>query len=204
MVRDTIPPVGEPSAIGDKAEEALHRHSNQNDRIAKKRHVKRRDVHIGDLVLVKNRHPGSKFRLPFLIEQWRVSDMKGTMVTSWEDAETITRNVLFFKLYQQSDPKPESAKDIQVTGQTGNDDDDAGDPRVEASEPSFFLTRTPAYQHHMVNSPNSPKNGGRNDLYIGKGEPREDVVVSHTQGMGRYDRRPRPATSTKIKDFVLT
>ncbi|KAJ1208102.1 hypothetical protein NDU88_003491 [Pleurodeles waltl] len=55
-----------------------------------------------------NRRTGSKFLLAFEVEPWRVSAMKGTMITV-ERQERITRNVSFFKQYRQTEPAGESS-----------------------------------------------------------------------------------------------
>ena len=49
------------------------------------------------MVLIKYRHPGSKFRLPFEPRAWKITDIKGTMITAQRGGESITRNVSFFK-----------------------------------------------------------------------------------------------------------
>ena len=53
----------------------------------------------GDQVPVKDRHPGSKFRLPFEIRPWTVIHCQGTLVAAPHGGETITRNISFFKKY---------------------------------------------------------------------------------------------------------
>ena len=57
-----------------------------------------------DQVLAKDRHPGSKFRLPFEPKVWEVTNVKGTMITVRNGEEFLTRNVSFFKKYVKPAP----------------------------------------------------------------------------------------------------
>ncbi|KAJ1191727.1 hypothetical protein NDU88_001043 [Pleurodeles waltl] len=54
-------------------------------------------VQVGDTVLVKYRHPGGKFRLPFEVKPWTVTAVKGTMVTVSQGLKKVTRNISQFK-----------------------------------------------------------------------------------------------------------
>ncbi|KAJ1141317.1 hypothetical protein NDU88_007650 [Pleurodeles waltl] len=103
LVRDTIPHMNESSKIHDKVTEMLSRRKDKNDKALRKRKARRREINIGDYVLVKNRRDGSKFMLPFQKDPWMVSAIKGIMVTSKRNQETIKRNISFFKAFRMPD-----------------------------------------------------------------------------------------------------
>ncbi|KAJ1098928.1 hypothetical protein NDU88_004035 [Pleurodeles waltl] len=48
---------------------------------------------------MKNRYPGGKFKTLFEQNTWTVARVKGTLVTIKRKDETVTRNILCFKLY---------------------------------------------------------------------------------------------------------
>ncbi|KAJ1204521.1 hypothetical protein NDU88_008298 [Pleurodeles waltl] len=48
---------------------------------------------------MKNRYPGGKFKTMFENNTWTVARVKGTLVTVKRKDETVTRNILCFKLY---------------------------------------------------------------------------------------------------------
>ncbi|KAJ1101176.1 hypothetical protein NDU88_006248 [Pleurodeles waltl] len=100
QVQDTIPHVQEPSQLYDRVREALSNRENRNDKMSRKRRAKKRDIHVGDHVLVRNRRGGSKFMMPF---KWVLSAIKGTMVTAKRKQETITQNISFFKVFRMAD-----------------------------------------------------------------------------------------------------
>ncbi|KAJ1155296.1 hypothetical protein NDU88_008027 [Pleurodeles waltl] len=149
MVGDTIPHVRELSVVRDQAAVALYQCSAKNDRISRKRRTQRSDIRIGELALLRNRHPGNKFRLSFEIEPWKVSEVKGTMVTARNDNETITRNILLLKLFRQPDTEPEKVKDVQPTDQVDPDDDSVGDPQSKAGK-SVSCSPGELAEHHPI------------------------------------------------------
>ncbi|KAJ1161459.1 hypothetical protein NDU88_001945 [Pleurodeles waltl] len=53
-----------------KSTGALSQRLEKNDKMSRKRRAKKRDIHIGDHVLVRNRQSGSKFLLPFEKDPW--------------------------------------------------------------------------------------------------------------------------------------
>ena len=53
-----------------------------------RREERKHSFQIGDLVLVKDRNPGNKFRTPFEKEPWTVTHIKGTKIAG----KTATRN----------------------------------------------------------------------------------------------------------------
>ncbi|KAJ1217398.1 hypothetical protein NDU88_004992 [Pleurodeles waltl] len=102
-------------------------------------------------------------------------------------------------------------KDSQSTDQFGNDDDNdndtdddnVSDPPDEASASSVLVPGRLDNQQQMVYLLDSRKHGSRDALAMGDSESKEDKVASQRQCIGRYDMRPRPSTSTKLKDFAL-
>ncbi|KAJ1175801.1 hypothetical protein NDU88_001086 [Pleurodeles waltl] len=94
----------------EKAAKVLQQCHEKNENKSKKRRAKLCHFQRGDLVLVKNRHAGSHFLLPFEVEPWRVSAVKGTMITAERQGEPIMRNGSFFKQYPQPEPDSGSTK----------------------------------------------------------------------------------------------
>ncbi|KAJ1081019.1 hypothetical protein NDU88_001206 [Pleurodeles waltl] len=47
----------------------------------------------GDVVLMKNRHPGGKFKTTFESGLWTVTRVKGTLVTVTRGNDIVTRNI---------------------------------------------------------------------------------------------------------------
>ncbi|KAJ1125657.1 hypothetical protein NDU88_004081 [Pleurodeles waltl] len=127
----------------------------------KKRRALRHDIRIGDLLLVKIRHPGGKFILPFEMEPRKESDVKGTMITARRVCETGRRSILFFKLYQLPDPELENVKDDQSTNHFDNVDDNVSDPRDEASKTSASVSGRPDNQQQSDDLPDSRLNDSR-------------------------------------------
>ncbi|KAJ1122537.1 hypothetical protein NDU88_001023 [Pleurodeles waltl] len=97
VVRDTIPPhplwADQPGAQN----QSTSRRTRNNDYASQKRRARWSSVQVGDAVLVKDRHPGSKFQLPFEADKWTVTAVKETMITATKDGEKVTRNVSHFK-----------------------------------------------------------------------------------------------------------
>ena len=66
-----------------------------NDKGIQRRRAKRHTIQLGDSVLVKDCHPGSKFHLPFEPNPWTVTGVRGTIITATRNGESVTRNVSF-------------------------------------------------------------------------------------------------------------
>ncbi|KAJ1198807.1 hypothetical protein NDU88_002646 [Pleurodeles waltl] len=98
-VRDTIPHVEITTMKQKQVETKLRNRHIHNERISRKRGARMRNLKVGDVVLVKNRHPGGKFKTPFEPEVWTVARVKGTLVTATRKDETVTRNISWFKIY---------------------------------------------------------------------------------------------------------
>ncbi|KAJ1176233.1 hypothetical protein NDU88_001516 [Pleurodeles waltl] len=72
QVEDTIPQCEVPTALQEQAIERLRQRKAANDRESKRRQARTVPLQVGDQVLVRNRHPGGKFRLPFEMTLWTV------------------------------------------------------------------------------------------------------------------------------------
>ncbi|KAJ1166469.1 hypothetical protein NDU88_006870 [Pleurodeles waltl] len=123
MVDDTIHRVGKPSAVRDEVADALHQCKTLNDKMSVKRRAWQRHLRVGDLVLVRYRHPGSKFCFPFEINPWKVIDIRETLVTAKKVDETITRNIVLFKCYKQSVHSADDDLRSSHVEDLGGDDD---------------------------------------------------------------------------------
>ncbi|KAJ1169365.1 hypothetical protein NDU88_001258 [Pleurodeles waltl] len=124
MVGDTIPHVNQSSRVRDKVAEALSRRRSQNDQVSKKLRAKRREVQVGDVVLVRNRRVGSKFLLPF---EKDLEAIKGTMVRAHKGQESITRSISFFKLFRLPNPNTRGMDGSQPGSLDANDDESTAD-----------------------------------------------------------------------------
>ncbi|KAJ1143056.1 hypothetical protein NDU88_009368 [Pleurodeles waltl] len=149
MVGVIIPNVGEPSINRDQMAYMWRRRGAHNDHVSRGRRATQHNVHTGDLVLVKNRHPGSKFMLPFETKPWRVSAVKGNMVTAQRIGQTIVRSILFFKL----DLAPGNTDGTLPTDQCDEDKDNVGDLQGEACASSPSLPGVFDGQHQLTNLP---------------------------------------------------
>ncbi|KAJ1148546.1 hypothetical protein NDU88_001374 [Pleurodeles waltl] len=98
-VGDTIPQCDVPTILQEQASERLHQRKSASDRVSQRRRAESAPLQVGDQVLVRNRHPVGKFRLPFEMTPWTVVRRKGTLVTAQKGPESMTRNISFFKRY---------------------------------------------------------------------------------------------------------
>ena len=99
--RETIPhhTTWQPREINHQV--TLNRRQKTNELASRKRRAKWSDLREGDQVLLKDRYPGSKFRLPFEVQPWTITRRQGTLVTASQGEETVTRDTSFFKKYHQ-------------------------------------------------------------------------------------------------------
>ncbi|KAJ1128023.1 hypothetical protein NDU88_006415 [Pleurodeles waltl] len=127
LIRDTIPHVNEPAKVHDRVSEALSRRKDKNDKAQTKQRARRREINIGDYVLVKNRRGGSKFMLPFEKDPLVMSAIKGTMVTAKRNQETISRNISFFKVFCMPDCEVAMENGSQFASSFEGDEEDRVD-----------------------------------------------------------------------------
>lgn len=69
-----------------------------NDMASKRWRARRVTLKRGNTMVVKDRHPGSKFRTPLEAEPWEVVDEQGTTVTARRGERQIARNASWFKM----------------------------------------------------------------------------------------------------------
>ncbi|KAJ1183394.1 hypothetical protein NDU88_000216 [Pleurodeles waltl] len=101
-VRDTIPHVSVPTQLHDQVADRLCNCQQQNDRMSRKRRARIRDIQVGGSVLVKNRQPGVKCKLPFESSPWTVVRVRGTKITAERGREVLTSNVSWVKRYHRN------------------------------------------------------------------------------------------------------
>ncbi|KAJ1110912.1 hypothetical protein NDU88_008258 [Pleurodeles waltl] len=99
LVCDTIPHHEGYSVLRDQVAGKLRQRCICNDSISHQRWAKSQVIQVGDLVLVKNHRAWGKFRIPFEPVLWKVSRVKGTLITAHEVSASLARNVSFFKRY---------------------------------------------------------------------------------------------------------
>ncbi|KAJ1170698.1 hypothetical protein NDU88_002571 [Pleurodeles waltl] len=156
------------------------------------------------LVLVRNRHAGEKFCLPFEAVPWTVGQVKGTLITAQKGNDSITRNVPFFKWYRSLESPPREdggdSTHICVTPR------EVGTP---VPSPNGSTTLSPAVGQDEVPNQGTldeSQSGGRDDeagCQSGSVTSNENAVVQ-THGTTRYHLTPKPQVSTRLKDFVVT
>ncbi|KAJ1090314.1 hypothetical protein NDU88_003447 [Pleurodeles waltl] len=64
MVGDTVPHFECPTRLQNRVVKELSQRHINNDQMSRERHVRTYSLQAGDLVLVRNRHPGGKFKMP--------------------------------------------------------------------------------------------------------------------------------------------
>ncbi|KAJ1191648.1 hypothetical protein NDU88_000964 [Pleurodeles waltl] len=109
----------------------------KNDKMSLKRKARHRHLRTGDLVLVRDRHPCSKFNLPFESVPWRIVKIKGTMVTAAKGAETITRNIALLKHYLPASHP--THKELTISGETEQIND--GESVSDNENPEIFYPK---------------------------------------------------------------
>ncbi|KAJ1169012.1 hypothetical protein NDU88_000921, partial [Pleurodeles waltl] len=134
QVVDTLPQRDVPMPLQEQASERYRQRGSANDHMSRKRKVRQSPIQVGDQVLIKNRRPGGKFRLPFEPMPWTVLRIRGTMVTAVKDHEQVTRNISFFKRYRSEDCGTEEDSSTPLpeeeSAETGNDYADILESRV--------------------------------------------------------------------------
>ncbi|KAJ1196893.1 hypothetical protein NDU88_000756 [Pleurodeles waltl] len=108
MVGDTIPHHELPTALQVQASERLRQRGPAHEHMSRKRRTCLSPLQVGNRVLVQNRHPGEKFKLPFEMVPWTGVRTRSTMITVTRGGESVTRNISFFKRYQSEDATMES------------------------------------------------------------------------------------------------
>ncbi|KAJ1206282.1 hypothetical protein NDU88_001691 [Pleurodeles waltl] len=149
-------------------------------------------VQVGDTVLIKDRHPGRKFRLQFEADPWTVIAVNGTMVTAKRGAENVTGNISQFKRFSVAYTLVRNGEGSTVA----EDLCDPGDihPRPDASgTPEHLAVEGEAASPQRLLGPSWPEPSSTS------GSPRQPAGRS---GGGRYHLRHNPSPSRRYADFV--
>ena len=155
-----------------------------NDHASKRRRAQSSDIAVGDVVLLKDRHPGSKFRLPFGPHPWTVAERKGTMVTVARGQEKVTRNVSHMKRFFLA-PGGELPRGIH----TENEEEEEPVPELGASSPCETGAR-PAVERE------NEQGNNETDQQL-QARPTDRGSQSH------YHLRNNPTPSSRLRDYVL-
>ena len=182
-LRDVIPagPHWKPALLNFPQAEC--KRARTNEQASRSRRAVRSNLVVGDRVLVKDRHPGWKFRTRFEPEIWKVVGIKGTMVTAQCNRQEITRNVSWFK---------------RTGGEAPRGD---GEVPEEEEAPAVVSNET------CLPIPERTEEGGSREV------PAKDGAPAHVSAEGppevgargpnhRYGLRPHPRPSQRLKDFV--
>ena len=141
------------------------------------------------MVLVRDCHPGSKFRLPFESDCWTITRIQGTMVTAARGQERVTRNVSHFKKVIRRQPSGEIVLGSQSL--LLNDEVSGSHESLVADEPVPQSPRT--YLCDVVlRSPLS--------------DPRPDSagpIVGQRSQITRYHLQDNPPPSQRLQGYDL-
>ncbi|KAJ1160304.1 hypothetical protein NDU88_000806 [Pleurodeles waltl] len=200
-VGDTILQCDAPTTLQEQASERLHQRKSANGRVSRRRRARSAHPQVGDQVLVRNRHPGGKFRLPFEMTPWTLMRRKGTLVTAQKDRELVTQNISFIKRYQSDIDT--TANDLLLPT-PDHDGGESGTSRLGASDQEVHTPRGGCGDNQE--SPHGTKpEGGEDDELAETWEPSmvHECVVSNPPrgGTERYHLRPRPLPSSKMGTF---
>ncbi|KAJ1091549.1 hypothetical protein NDU88_004668 [Pleurodeles waltl] len=206
-VRDTIPQSESLIETQEQArtrqkqvETRLRQRRVYNERMSRKRRARTRNLIIGDVVLMKNRHPGGKFKTPFESGLWTVTRVKGTLVTATRGSEVVTRNISCFKAYHGD----------QMDRQRSDNDrgPDREDEEFRRPGPSAegCLTRSPLQTLEeldeskitLLGPPAQIEEGQLTEVPAEDGRPE----IVRRRGMGRYDLRSRTSPPERLRDYI--
>ncbi|KAJ1181039.1 hypothetical protein NDU88_006250 [Pleurodeles waltl] len=146
-----------------------------------------RHLKAGDVVLVKSRYLGGKFKTPFEREVWTVARVNGTLVTATRKGETVTRNVSWFKLYHGKPQESEGTE--ENNGQSFADDGELLGSPFQASE------ELKERDNHLL----KVREGSEERVTA-----EVPSAIIRREGMGRYNLRPHISVPGKLKDYVLS
>ncbi|KAJ1166571.1 hypothetical protein NDU88_006970 [Pleurodeles waltl] len=153
-----------------------------NQKTSEKKRVRYPDFQIDDFVIVKDRHPGWKFRNLYESDMCRVAQVEGTMVTIQRNGRNVTRNASWFKQVLVSD-ETDDGHSLEV-----EEEDVAGGPLslTENGKAQSGL-RCGATQEQCPLGPQEPSCGVSGES-VGRRE--------------KYNLHPNPTPSQQLRDFV--
>ncbi|KAJ1123886.1 hypothetical protein NDU88_002353 [Pleurodeles waltl] len=177
--RDTIPTSPGWQAAAYHPEQAQARRKQVNDRASKKRRAVLMDIWIGDQAIINDQKPVWKLSTPYEPGLWTVTRVSGTMVTEEKGRDQVTRNISWFR-------------------------------KVTFEGPSDVLDGEDYLQHWSRTGDNGPESENELPFADGQSLPMQPVPSVRTAGdgksrspSGRYNLRPNPPPSQRLKDFCL-
>ena len=174
--------------------DAGERRRMRNDQVSQRRRAKKQTFRPGELVLVKDRHPGSKFCLSFEPTPWSIVRVRGTMITATKGGEFITRNVSFFKRHQAPlSPPGEAVRPRGLVEDSANEHAGSADLTEELPE---VRPATSGPQGHLSPASNPARV---------EPTPAGDVPEASQRSLAtRYNLRNNPASSQRLRDYELS
>ena len=161
-----------------------------NEKASRTRRAAMPNLVAGDRVVVRDRHPGWKFRTRFEQEPWTITQVKGTMITATRRHQSVTRNVSWFKRAQR-----------EVTQDPGLESWREGQESAESPREGEGSSLTESLPTRRLDSSRVPKDGRGMEV---SDEPRglqEEEGAGRTRSQ-RYNLRPQPLPSQRFKDYV--
>lgn len=200
VVRDTIPhhPNWAPSQIDSTKVLAKRTSTNKQASVTR---AKESTIRERDMVYVKDRHPGSKFRLPFEERPWTVTRRTGTMVTAWRGTGELTRNVSFFKKVHAGTPNLPILDSVEDTPSQRVAEEGEGSQRNIPMDDSDVTDGGPP-------SPFGALDGERSSSPVRSPDGRvsQEVAPSPTSSRGEHSRyclRSNLAPSSHLAGFMV-
>ncbi|KAJ1165021.1 hypothetical protein NDU88_005451 [Pleurodeles waltl] len=199
---DIIPHCENTAALQKQASEQLCQHGTNNNCMSRKRHAQTKLLRLGNQVLVRNRRPKGKFKLPFELMPWTIVKISGTMITAICEKEYINRNVSFFKCYWSDGRGPVSC---DADESDNLEDIERREEEVITGPPEDKGMCAPQEREldRMSDSSVAPSRGVSEGLSGGSNPTSAERRVPQREGLVRYDPRPRPVPSSQLRDFVL-
>ncbi|KAJ1149331.1 hypothetical protein NDU88_002141 [Pleurodeles waltl] len=94
--RDCIPEGDHWQPIAKDMSKTQEKWARTNAKASERRRAKHPDLRVEESVILKDRHPGWKYRTPYKPDILRVERIKGTKVTASREGRQVTWNVLWF------------------------------------------------------------------------------------------------------------
>ncbi|KAJ1167312.1 hypothetical protein NDU88_007704 [Pleurodeles waltl] len=203
MTGDTIPYHKTSMALQEQAAERLRHRGPTNDRTSRKRHARTRHLRMEDQVLVRSRHSGGKFKLPFEPVPWTVVKTCSTMITATREEESVTRNVLFFKHYRYDGWEPRTGADERPDTPECAESPEDNKVIPKHTEKDLLGNQLDREPYPSRGPPVALERDGVESPSVG-GCPAVTVEsIPPRDGFRRYYLRPQPPLSSRLRDFVL-
>ncbi|KAJ1156247.1 hypothetical protein NDU88_008971 [Pleurodeles waltl] len=183
-----------------QVETRLRQRHAYNERMSRRRRARPRSLNIGDVVLMKNRRPGSKFKTRFESGMWAVTRVKGTLVTVTKGEEVVTRNVSCFKRYH-GDPV-----DHKESGNDSDHEEAEGEFGRAGVTAKHCLERGTSQMEECLaarktTTPGSPV-PNQEDVLAEAPTEGSNSEVTQRSGLGRYNLRSHLTLPERLKDYV--